>query len=84
MTTREVMLEEELEQVRAELAFLKGFIRGQRYVLRALVAKIDDLAPLIASVTQIAALHGMPWPADKNWVKEIADARESLKNSEGI
>jgi hypothetical protein len=84
MTTRETMLEEELERARAELAFTKGFIRGQREVLEALVAKIDDLAPLIASVIQIAALHGMPWPADKNWVKEIAEARQSLKNSAGV
>jgi len=46
--------------------------------LKALVAKIDELTPDINGMFQMATIHGALWPADKNWAKEMADARSAL------
>lgn len=44
----------------------------------AFLAKVEELGPKIDGVIHLASMRGGKWPADANWIKEMAALRAAL------
>lgn len=76
---REYFIEKELPTLLCRLLEAQAVeIEKLRASSRAFLNRVEELEPQVNGAIQMAAIHGCPWPADANYIKERDVLRDAL------